>query len=278
MLPTAATGYEPMAAQHGAQLEMTDLDEPVVTAFAGELADIARGLAREHFRKTTAYDRKADESPVTLADRAIEAAMREAIARRFPDHAVLGEEAGLSGSDDRLWVLDPIDGTKSFITGMPLFGALIAFARGGVPQVGIIEMPALGERWVGGPSGASLNGAPARVSGCAALAHARVYTSSPDFFGVAEWERYDALSRKGAMRRFGGDCYQYGLLASGHCDLVVETALQPYDYMALVPVVEAAGGVMTDWEGRPLTLASDGRVVASASPALHAQALGFLKG
>ncbi|WP_454918366.1 histidinol-phosphatase [Xanthobacter sediminis] len=257
---------------------MSDFDADLVAGFAAELADTARTLARAHFRKTTAFERKADESPVTVADKAIEAALREAIATRFPGHAILGEEAGMTGGGEHLWVIDPIDGTKSFITGMPLFGALIAFAEAGVPKLGVIEVPPLGERWVGVPGGATFNGAPARVSGCAVLADARVYTTSPDFFSPADWARYDALSRKGAMRRFGGDCYQYGLLASGHCDLVVETALQPYDFMALVPVVEGAGGVMTDWQGRPLGLASDGKVVAAASPALHAAALCELNG
>lgn len=252
---------------------MSDFDTDLIANFAGELADTARRLAREHFRKTTAFERKADESPVTIADKAIEAALREAIAARFPAHAILGEEAGMSGGDDHLWVIDPIDGTKSFITGMPLFGALIAFAEQGVSRVGVIEVPPLGERWVGVPGATTLNGAPARVSGCAELEDARVYTTSPDFFAPADWARYDALSRKGAIRRFGGDCYQYGLLASGHCDLVVETSLQPYDYMALVPVVEGAGGVMTDWQGQRLGLGSDGKVVAAASRALHEQAL-----
>lgn len=255
---------------------MTDLDTDIVADFAGRLADIARHLARAHFRQTTAYERKADESPVTIADKAIEAAMRDAIVQRFPGHAILGEEAGMTGADTRLWVLDPIDGTKSFITGMPLFGALVAFAEEGVPQVGVIEMPALAERWTGARGNTFLNGVPARVSGCAGLADARVYTSSPDFFQPEDWARYDVLSRKGAMRRFGGDCYQYGLLASGHCDLVVETSLQPYDFMALVPVVEGAGGVMTDWGGYPLGLSSDGKVVAAASAALHAEALRVL--
>jgi len=249
------------------------LDPARIAAFAGELADLARQLARAHFRTTTAFERKADASPVTLADQAIEAALRAAIAARFPAHAILGEEAGLTTGDEHLWVVDPIDGTKSFITGMPLFGALIAFAEAGVPQVGVIEMPALGERWVGVPGATSLNGAPARVSGCTALEQARIHTTSPDFFAADDWARYDALSQRAAIRRFGGDCYQYGLLASGHCDLVVETSLQPYDFMALVPVVEGAGGVMTDWHGAPLRLGSDGRVVASASPALHAEAL-----
>ncbi|MFA5952324.1 MAG: histidinol-phosphatase [Hyphomicrobium sp.] len=255
---------------------MTELDVDLVCDFAGKLAAIARRLARKHFRKTTTYERKADESPVTIADKAIEAALRKEIEERFPGHAILGEETGGSGDGDQLWVIDPIDGTKSFVTGMPLFGALIAFAEKGVPRVGVIEMPILGERWVGSNGRTYLDGVAAQVSGCKALEEARVYTTSPDIFTPEAWARYDVLSRKGALRRFGGDCYQYGLLASGHCDLVVETSLQPYDLMALVPVVEGAGGVMTDWQGRPLGLFSDGAVVASASRALHDQALRVL--
>jgi myo-inositol-1(or 4)-monophosphatase len=185
---------------------------------------------------------------------------------------------GRLAGDAQLWVLDPIDGTKSFITGMPLFGTLIAFVEEGVPQLGIIEMPALCERWSASRGVTAFGGNPCRVSGCLAIEDARIYTASPDIFSPADWEAYDRLSRRAAIRRFGGDCYQYGLLASGHCDLVVEASLMPYDFMALVPVVEGAGGRITDWEGRPLGLHSDGRVVASASAALHDRALRELAG
>jgi inositol-phosphate phosphatase/L-galactose 1-phosphate phosphatase/histidinol-phosphatase len=245
--------------------------------FAGSLADIARKLARKHFRKTTAYERKADDSPVTIADKAIETAMRSAIAAKFPDHSILGEEMGKTAGANSIWVLDPIDGTKSFLTGMPLFGALIAFIDEGEIKVGVIEIPALGERWSSKTGHVTHNGKPCRTSACKNLGDARVYTSSPDFFkDPADWERYDRMSRAAAFRRFGGDCYQYGLLASGYCDLVVEASLMPYDFLALVPVIEAAGGVITDWSGRPLGLESGEKVVAAATPDLHAQALKIL--
>ncbi|MBL8847512.1 MAG: inositol monophosphatase family protein [Hyphomicrobium zavarzinii] len=249
-----------------------------ISNFAEALADVARDLAREHFRSTTQFERKADDSPVTAADRAIELAMRVAIEERYPGHGILGEEMGRLAGDAQLWVLDPIDGTKSFITGMPLFGTLIAFVEDGVPRLGIIEMPALCERWSASRGVTAFGGNPCRVSGCLAIEDARIYTASPDIFSPADWEAYDRLSRRAAIRRFGGDCYQYGLLASGHCDLVVEASLMPYDFMALVPVVEGAGGRITDWEGRPLGLHSDGRVVASASAALHDRALRELAG
>jgi inositol-phosphate phosphatase/L-galactose 1-phosphate phosphatase/histidinol-phosphatase len=159
---------------------------------------------------------------------------------------------------------------------MPLFGTLIALVENDRSIIGVIDMPALGERWLGTPAGATLNGSPARVSGCTTLAEARLYTTSPDSFSVEGLAAYEKLSGRVALRRFGGDCYAYGLLASGHCDVVVEESLQPYDYMALVAVVEAAGGVMTDWAGQQLGLASKGQVVAAASADLHKAALAFL--
>lgn len=247
-----------------------------IFTFAEKLADTARDLARAHFRTTVAYEQKADLSPVTVADRAIEAALRSAIEERYPHHGILGEELGHLDRGRELWVLDPIDGTKAFITGMPLFGTLIAFLEDGQPRVGIIEMPALGERWSAALGVTAFAGSACQASKCVSLAEARVYTSSPDVFTREDWARYEHLSSRVALRRFGGDCYMYGLLASGFCDLVVEESLMPYDYMALVPVIEGAGGVITDWEGRPLTLGSDGRVLASANPVLHDQALKFL--
>lgn len=247
-----------------------------IFTFAEALADLARDIARQHFRATLAYERKADDSPVTIADRAIEEALRATIAAKYPEHGVLGEEFGRVDRGGQFWVLDPIDGTKSFVTGMPLFGTLIAFVEALVPRLGIIEMPALGERWVSALGVTAYAGSPCHTSGCRDLADARIYTSSPDFFSAEDWARYDRLSRQGALRRFGGDCYQYGLLASGYCDLVAEASLMPYDFMALVAVVEGAGGVITDWSGAPLDLNSDGHVLASASPALHERALKLL--
>jgi len=247
-----------------------------IFSFAETLADLAREIARTHFRSTTAYEVKADASPVTLADRAIEDALRITIETRYPQHGILGEEFGHADRGDQLWVLDPIDGTKAFVTGSPLFGTLIAFLEERVPRLGIIEMPALRERWTAALGVTAFAGSPCEASGCRDLGDARICTSGPDGFSPEDWARYDRLSRQGALRRFGGDCYMYGLLASGYCDLVVEAALMPYDFMALVPVVEGAGGRMTDWDGRALGLASDGRVVASASPALHDRALQVL--
>ena len=259
------------------ETQMSDtIDLDAAAGFAAELADAARPIALRWFRTPLDIERKGDESPVTIADRAIEDELRARIRAAYPDHAILGEERGQEGSGRYTWVIDPIDGTKSFITGLPLFGTLIALADAGRPVLGVIDAPATGERWVGTAAGTSFGNAPARASGCRSLAEARLYTTSPDFFDAATWPRYDALSRRAAFRRFGGDCYPYGLLASGHCDLVIEASLQPYDFMALAPVVEGAGGVITDWEGRPLTIASGPRVIAAATRELLDEVLGLL--
>lgn len=257
---------------------MPTSNRPELVAFAGQLADIARPLAMAHFRTPLGIQWKADASPVTIADRAIERALRAAIARRFPAHGILGEEEEAVGLERELvWVVDPIDGTKSFITGLPLFGTLVALLVAGRPHVGVIEMPALGERFVGARGeDTRFNGIVCRTSGVTRLGDARLCATAPDMFDSIEAPAFSALADKVGLRRFGGDCYAYGLLACGHVDLVVEASLKPYDFMALVPVVEGAGGVITDWDGAPLTLSSRGRVIAAANGALHAQALAIL--
>lgn len=256
------------------------MSTPHLLSIAGRLADVAAAHSLPLFRTPLAVDLKADASPVTLADREAEAAMRTLLRAELPDHGILGEEHGRERLDaPHVWVLDPIDGTKSFITGSPLWGTLIALMHQGRVQLGLVDMPVLKERWVGVVGeGAWCNGQPVRVSGCAALDQARIFTTSPDVFSADDWPRFDALSRRCALRRFGGDCYSYAQLAGGTVDLVVEASLQPYDYLAVAGLVQAAGGVMTDWQGQPLTMDSDGRVVAAATPALHQAALAMLAG
>ena len=248
------------------------------SSFAQALADKVRPLSRKWFRHPLAVDTKADESPVTQADREVEAALREAIAREYPEHGIFGEEFGASHAEAELvWSLDPIDGTRAFISGNPLWGTLLALLHRGRPVFGLIDIPMLDERWIGAADlPASLNGETCRVSGCTELRQAILYATSPDIFAGAELAGFDALAQAARMRRYGGDCYSYGLLASGHVDLVVEAGLQPYDYLALMPVIEGAGGVITDWSGQPLGLGSQGRVVAAATPQLHRQAMRVL--
>ncbi len=245
---------------------------------AHAMADAAAAHSLRLFRTPLDIIAKADESPVTQADRAAETGMRDILGAERPADGIFGEEHGRERMEaERVWVLDPIDGTRSFITGSPLWGTLIALVRGGRVELGMVDMPVLGERWVGQAGlGANRNGQAVRVRDCKALAEARIVTTSPDIFNAADWQAFDKLSRQCAMRRFGGDCYGYAQLAGGTIDLVVETGLQPYDYLGPTGLIEAAGGIVTDWEGRPLGLESDGRVVAAATPELHRQALAVL--
>ncbi len=246
-----------------------------LSTFAQTLADQVRPVSRRWFRSALQVDLKADESPVTRADREVETALRQAIAEHYPDHGIFGEEFGASQPDAEFtWSVDPIDGTRSFISGHPLWGTLLAALHRGKPIVGIIDIPMLDERWVGVKGAATLfNGVQCRTSACKILSCATLYSTSPDIFQGGDAVAFDGLSRVVGMRRFGGDCYSYGLLASGHIDLVVEAGLQPYDYLALTPVIEGAGGIITDWAGQPLSLESQGRVVAAATPELHQQAI-----
>ena len=245
---------------------------------AHSLADAAAAHSLRLFRTPLEIIAKADESPVTQADRAAESAMRDILAAERPAEGIFGEEHGRERLDaERIWVLDPIDGTRSFITGSPLWGTLIALVRGSRVELGMVDMPVLGERWVGQAGvGAQRNGQPVRARDCRSIAEARIVTTSPDIFNAADWQAFDRLSRQCAMRRFGGDCYGYAQLAGGTIDLVVETGLQPYDYLGPTGLIEAAGGIVTDWEGRPLGLHSDGRVIAAATRELHRQALAVL--
>jgi histidinol-phosphatase len=247
-------------------------------ALAIQLADAAGEAIRPFFRQPLAVDDKPDLSPVTAADRAAEAAMRQLIAARFPAHGILGEEFGREREGaDFTWVLDPIDGTKSFISGVPLFGTLIALACQGRPILGIIDQPILRERWIGASGRpTTLNGAPIRVRPCPALAKATVFATSPDMFTGSDAHAFARVSASAKLVRFGADCYAYGLLAHGFIDLVIEASLKPYDFSAMLPIVEGAGGVASDWRGAPLTLASDGRVLVAGDGRAHQSALALL--
>jgi len=260
-------------------------------AFADELADLARSEILPYWRKPIEVESKIEdhravaESPVTVADRNAERAMRALIEARYPRHGVYGEEFGNVRIDaEFVWVLDPIDGTKSFITGKPLFGTLIGLCHNGVPTLGVIDQCVLKERWVGvRGKGTTLNGAPVRARGVSSLADAMLYATTPHMFAKGAEEEAFATVRDAVKRPlYGCDCYAYALVASGFgADLVVEADLGLYDYAAVVPVLLGAGGCMTDWNGDELTIAhheaSKGRVIAAANAALHAEAVGMLR-
>ena len=240
-------------------------------ALAHRLADAAGAAIRPFWRGQIGLEAKGDATPVTLADRAAEEAMRRILLAECPRDGIEGEEFGSEREGAaRRWVLDPIDGTTSFVAGRPIFGTLVALLRDGFPVLGVIDQPILGERWVGASGRpTTFNGKPARTRACRELADALLASTSPSLFGDHDAEHFMALAGQCAHRRmiWGGDCYNYALLASGHIDLVCEAGLKLHDFAALVPVVEGAGGTMADWNGDPLHAGSEGHVIALGDPA-----------
>ena len=297
------------------------LDELV--AVANTVADTAAVITTKYFRTRFEVDVKSDASPVTIADRQAERAMREALAAAVPGHCVFGEEEGFQAGQgdssvvsDYLWVLDPIDGTKSFITGKPVFGTLVSLLYKGAPVIGILDQPVQRERWVG-VSGrqTTLNGSEIHSRACGEVSSAYLYATTPHMFEGKTEVAFNALRGQVRIPLYGCDCYAYGLLAAGHCDLVAEADLKPvgietcppahlhwpslaliarifdrlpvmqYDYMALVPIVSGAGGRITDWKGGELRwsveeasrgVAPIGEVLAAGDAGCHASALEIL--
>jgi len=251
---------------------------PDFVALAHRLADAARPISSRYFRTPVAIDDKSDASPVTIADREAEAAMRAILTREVPTHGVYGEEHGIERADaEYVWVLDPIDGTRAFITGLPIWGTLIALLHKGKPVLGVIDQPILKERWLGVEGQQStLNGQPIQVRACPTLDRAYMYSTTPIMFSGDVAKKHAALADAVKLFRWGGDCYAYGLLASGHVDLVVENDLKLYDFAALAPVITGAGGRITDWRGRALDMTSDGSVLAAGDAQVHKAAARIL--
>jgi histidinol phosphatase-like enzyme (inositol monophosphatase family) len=249
-------------------------------------ADAAAEAVRPYFRTGLVADDKSDDSPVTLADRAAEQAMRAVLAKHCPDHGIIGEEFGATGGTSNQdggvlrWVLDPIDGTRAFITGRTTFGTLIALIEDETPLIGIIDQPITQERWVG------VAGRPTVFTGalggragcrpCPALGQAELSCTSPEIFTEETRPRFERL-RAGVRRTsWGGDCYGFGLLALGQIDVIVESGLKPWDWAALVPVITGSGGSVTDWAGRAMRLDGPGEILALGDPALLPQAIRLL--
>ena len=248
---------------------------------AAEAALDASGAAiRRYFRSGVAAERKADESPVTAADREAEQILRGVLANAFPEHGLLGEEFPAARAEARhVWAIDPIDGTRAFITGRPSFCTLLGLLEDGVPVLGLIDQPVTGERWIGGrdvparfrgPFGGAIGTSPITE-----LAEAELSCTSPELLG-GQAARFGKLQAACRRMYWGGDAYAYGLLALGHVDVIAECGLKTWDWAALAPVVTAAGGTISDWSGAPLRLGGDGSVLAAASAELHAAALAVL--
>ena len=261
----------------------TDIEE--FTAFAHELADASGAAILPMFRADVSIDNKSLKGsfdPVTAADRAGEQAMRELIMARYPDHSIRGEEfPAHEGSSPYTWLLDPIDGTRAFIIGLPVWTTLIGLLKDGAPHIGIMDQPFVGERFVGTPDGAHVNG-PLGESGLktrdiGALEGAFLGTTHPARSRTDDkFRRYEALEQRVKQHRYGGDAYFYCLLAAGQMDIVLDAEMDDYDIVALIPIIEQAGGVVSTWDGG--SPASGGDIIAAATPELHSAALEVLAG
>lgn len=263
---------------------MTEIDGTTL-AFANQLADAAGEVIRPLFRKVEAVDKAAEKGglvfdPVTEADRQAETAIRTLIRRKYPADGILGEEHGEeTGTSGRVWVIDPIDGTRAFITGRHTWGTLIALRVGGASVLGILDQPVLRERFVGYADIAEMRTDEGRQSlktrACAELSAAVVSTTHPwSYFNARQRKAFEQICDKARMSYFGGDCYAYGLLAMGLIDVIVEGRLNPWDIAALIPIIENAGGLVTDWRGRRLE--DGGSVIAAGDARVHAQAVAIL--
>jgi histidinol phosphatase-like enzyme (inositol monophosphatase family) len=252
-------------------------------ATAHALADRAGAVILPHFRTQQAVDHKGGTlfDPVTAADRNAEAAIRQALAETYPSHGILGEEFGAhDGEADYCWVIDPIDGTRSFILGLPIWGTLIGLTHAGSPLLGVMDQPFTGERFWSGESESFFRHAgitkTMRTRPCVALDQALLTTTSTDYFTPHQQRRFAALTDMVRLQRFGGDCYNYCLLAMGHVDLVAEAGLQAFDIVPLIPIVERAGGIVTTWEGGDPR--AGGRILAAGDARIHAAAVEMLSG
>jgi histidinol phosphatase-like enzyme (inositol monophosphatase family) len=264
---------------------MAQPTEAELVAFAHHLADVSAGAILPHFRTELVVGNKARGSafdPVTAADQAAEQAMRESVAARFPEHGIIGEEFGEIGRERRYcWVIDPIDGTRAFITGSPLWGTLIGLTQEGRPLLGLMNQPFTAERFWSeggrlrwrGPNSAERT---LQTRACGRLADAVLSTTHPDLFAGEEATAFAAIRSRVRMTRYGGDCYGYCLLAAGFIDIIVECGLKPYDVVALVPIIESAGGLITTWDGD--SAAHGGSIIAAGDRRVHREAIAVLRG
>jgi len=259
-----------------------DKIDSATLAFANRLADEAGAVIRPYFRQRLEVTDKGEHAfdPVTEADRRAEDAMRALIRAERPGDAILGEEHGFEpGTSGLTWVLDPIDGTRAFITGQPLWGTLVALEENGRRLLGIIDQPVLGERFIGYPGVSEMRSAtgttPLKTRACARLSEAVVSTTHPwSYFTDGERAAFERMARTSRMSRFGGDCYAYAMLAAGHIDIIIESALKHWDVAALIPVIENAGGLVTDWSGAPV--GEGGSIIAAGDARAHREALALL--
>ena len=254
----------------------SDLEELII--FSNHLADESEKIIKEYFRKPFKIENKEDESPVTIADQKTELKIRELIKKKYPNHGILGEEFETRNADSEfLWVIDPIDGTRSFIAGHKDFGTLIALLHNNNPIIGLMNCPLHNERWIGiKDRKTTLNGKAVHTSKIEILEKSYVCTSGLYFDNNHLRNGFNQIIKQTRYHRFGGDCYMYGMLATGLIEIVIEDTLKTHDYMALIPIIEGAGGVITDKYGKEININSDGSIVVSANNKLHTKLIDII--
>ena len=257
----------------------SQLSNAELAEFLGSLSLVSRPIIANWFRSGGTIEWKADDSPVTLADKSAELALRDALIAQFPDDDILGEEhAPHYGSSGYAWIIDPIDGTRAFICGRPVFGTLVGLVRNDDPIAGLIDMPMLDETYVAVGDVATLNGCAISTSTVSGIGNARLATTAPEALRADSLDAFNRLSAVAATNSYGGDCHNYALLAAGHLDLVLEDGLATHDIMGVVQLIRAAGGVVTDKTGAPVSMRETSSLLAAATPALHAEALAVARG
>ena len=278
-LPPRVEADQAMCADPATGQIHSQLDNDGLAEFLSGLVEVSRPVIRDWFRSGGTVEWKSDASPVTRADKAAETALRAAIADRFPDDAILGEEHADqpgTGKTGYSWIIDPIDGTRAFVSGRPVFGTLVGLVFDNRPVAGLIDMPMLDECYVAVGGTTLLNGAVISTSDVTSLAQARIATTAPEALLADSLAAYNRLVSGAAVSTYGGDCHNYALLAAGHIDLVLEDGLAAHDIMGVVEVIRGAGGVVTDKRGGPVSLDGTHSLLAAATPALHAEALAIV--
>ncbi|MDB2390384.1 histidinol phosphate phosphatase [Alphaproteobacteria bacterium] len=266
---------KPLSATSVGQLNSDEL-----ALFLAGLTDLSRPIINTYFRALPDVMTKADSTPVTIADKSVEQALRGAIAAQFSDDTIVGEEFGsddIAGNSAYKWVIDPIDGTKAFISGKPAFGTLVGITHNGRPIAGLIDMPVLDETYIGTSAGSFLNGDRLTVSTITTIANANIATTSPEAFSPDGLKAFNKISTQAKITNYGGDCHNFALLASGFIDAVIEDSLAPHDIMGVVQVMRGAGAIVSDFDGNDIDLATTSSLICASTHDLHSAILGLIK-
>jgi len=247
--------------------------------FANQLVDSSAGVIRKYFRNLDKIETKSDASPVTIADREAESVLRNIIKSQYPEHGIHGEEFGIENPDaEYQWIIDPIDGTISFMSGRPTFGTMIGLLQNGTPILGIIDQPINHERWIAAKGeGLIFNGKKASVRKCKNLKSATISTTAPEYYNSHGLAKLHKLRDESAHILYGGDCYLYALVACGQLDIALDSGLKPHDFLPIIPIIKEAGGQITDWQGNELDKNSKGDVIVSGDERVHQEAISIIK-